>query len=362
MLSNQHVYNDLTKIVADRFLKRDAFTKIEYSPLEINDFSICIGIDVVNGQNQRGVYIKIPKCDLYKKKKTEILPITKDDKKLADEEYRSLCHLSESWDGSEVLVNFVEVIGFIERYNAIVTSKIYANYLLKVFRKSDLLEKFRICAYNDKMHSVMQRLGTALKRFHLKYMKNTKFCADNAINKTIHYCSKIKYFGVNKLYVDSIMNRILKFSGYSETTQTTKTLKGLDIRNLFIDQQEAIFILDPGKMKDDFKEADLARLIVTCKIVYWGSLYLFLRLVPDSSYEDNFFTGYYGSDVLKNNKILRILIVKELVKHWYLAHVALQLKTWPNPLKKMLRIWYIDSFYKRQLEIEIRKLEICHEL
>jgi hypothetical protein len=128
----------------------------------------------------------------------------------------------------------------------------------------------------------------------------------------------------------------------------------LDIRNILEGENGGLFILDPGKIKLDYQEADLARFLVTCKILYWGSLGLLWPMVPDISYEESFIRGYYGKRPMKT-KLLSLLTTKELFKHWYMAYVVLRLKPWPQGLKRIIKKVYIDRFYKNQLSIEANR-------
>jgi len=102
---------------------------------------------------------------------------------------------------------------------------------------------------------------------------------------------------------------------------------------------------------------DLARFIVTCRILYWGSILLFLRITPNPSYEESFLNSYYGNNK-RPLKVLSILIIKEFIKHWRMAHTVLEMKSWPSPIKNFLKKNYIDPFYKSQINTEIPKLGI----
>ncbi len=358
ILQNNHqVYKKLSRFVVEQFLtKSDYQENIEYGPLEINDFSICFGINVQGNSTPEGVYVKIPKADLYKKARREIMPLTDKDLKAAEEEYHSLIHLSKFWKADDIQVRFVEPLGFLNEYNAIVTSRVYADYIFRTFRRWDLMGKLQPGTHQDPMHNMLFRIGTALFRFHQTSIHDNVFRVDETLGTIKHYCAHLDTFKVSRAFLDNIIASVETLRGFKASTHLTKTLKGLDVRNILIDKAGNIFMLDPGRMKDDYKEADLARFLVTCRILYWGSILFFLQISPKRSYEESFLRGYYGSHE-RDEKILGVFIIKDLVKHWYLAHIALQLKQWPIFFKYFLKHTYINPFYKRQIAVEVANLE-----
>lgn len=354
---NEQVYKKLSAMVTDQFItKSNIAGNIKCGHLEINDFSICFGIDLFGDHGPKGFYVKIPKADLYKKEKKEILPLTDDDRRFAEEEYQSLAYLSQCWESHDLNVGFVKPVGFIKDYNAIVTEKVYATDLFKLFRRRDLIRKLNSDNKNDPMYSILFRIGTALSRFHRNVMKEVKFNPNEMVSKVDNYRSLLKTFGIDHNFLNNIIARLLKFEDYMPPTHITHTLKGLDLRNILIGKEKRVFMLDPGKLKNNYREADLARFLVTCRILYWGSMVFFSGICPDSSYEESFLQGYYGGKE-RNNKLLAILIIKELFKHWLMAYEALELKKWPGVMKYMVRKIHIDQFYKRQLASEIAGLE-----
>lgn len=322
------------------------------SPLEVSYFSSGFSLDLVDGFKRRGVFIKIPKADIIRK---TIFPITAEDRKLAEEEYRSLVTLSEFWDSGDIKVNFVKPLKFINNYNAIITERVYAQHLFKFFRKCDLLRKIGLAKNNDPMYDILCRIGKALAKYHQKSFKKKVFIIDETISKINNYCLLLSQFGVEQHILKSIMAGLAETKGYNSASHITKTIKGLDIRNILFDNNYNIYMLDPGKTKQDYNEMDLARFIVTCRILYWGSFLFFHQLSPHDSYENMFLKGYYYNDD-HPGKLLIIFLIKELFKHWVMAYKVLQINKWPMPIKRFLKFTYIDPFYKNQLYRELNKL------
>jgi len=356
---NNEVYKKLCGIVAKQFLSGNGVNgNIRFGELEINNFSICFGAGVNGESGSKGVYVKIPKADLFLKEHRTILPLTDADRKFGEAEYNSLVHISKYWQSDDLSISFVQPIGFLKDYNAIVTRRIFAGDIFKVFRKYDLLRKVHINGRNNLMHDSLFRIGKALARFHNTTLTERIFTTGKTQKKIELYCSQLRSRGINGNFLDNIITGIRRLKDYRFNARITTTLKGLDVRNILIDHSGHVFMLDPGKLKEDYREMDLARFIVTCRILYWGGLFFFLRLCPDYSYEDSFLKGYHGSNE-KVSKILVVLIIKELLKHWCMAYTVLHLKPWPKIVKVLLRYTYIDPFYKRQIQSELATLDRC---
>ena len=345
----------LEYVVNEFFASNNSFEKINSGSLEINYFSICFWVNGVHHSGQIGVYVKIPKIILYKKEDKKILPLSDEDRKLAEDEYHSLVHLSKHWPNDALGVRFIKPLGFVKEYNAIITERFYANHFFKMYRKFDLKKRFN--KKPDITHHVLSRLGTALSRFHQKSKRECRFNIRSTIIKMESCCSKLKAFGVSEKFINTIIFKLRTLKDIEISTHHTNTLKGFDVRQVFIDKEDSVFLLDPGKMKTDYKEMDLARFIATCRILYWGSMLFFLRMCPDKSYEESFVQAYYGGNE-KPDKVLCLLTIKELLKHWRMAYIVIRIKSWPAPIKGILKKTYIDPFYKGQINAELAKLEI----
>jgi aminoglycoside phosphotransferase (APT) family kinase protein len=133
------------------------------------------------------------------------------------------------------------------------------------------------------------------------------------------------------------------------------TLKGIDIRNILIDQDDKVSILDPGRLKLASREADLSRFIMTYRILYWGSR-LFLFIDPDKDAEKAFLKAYYDNSFPASGNVLHFYLIKEQLKHWYTAHESLEMHSYPAVVKRLLAGIYVNPYYIRQLTAELEKI------
>jgi hypothetical protein len=352
---NYQVYESLKWLVADQFLLGDNISqaKITYGPMEINDFSVCFWVNVNCDSGHKGLYVKIPKTSIIERKvaKRTIMPLSDNDRIFAQDEYRSLVHLSKIWKSDDIKVGFVKPLKFFKEYNAIVTGRISAGHIFRLFRKQDVKKKLHINKNNDLVHDALLRIGMALSRFHQRSFMKGVFTSDKAVLKMERYCLELRSFGTDLKFNKWLLNKVRALKGYVTSTQMTQTLKGLDLRNVFINEDGTLFLVDPGRMKEDYQEADLARFMITCRILYWGGMLFFFRVTPHRSYEESFIQGYYGFKK-RSNKLLDILVIKELLKQWRWAYVNIEFKHWPEFLKYILKKTYVDPFYKREIAAE----------
>lgn len=329
---------------------------IECGPLEVNGFSICFWATLMGPAGRKQLYVKVPKVIFHEKEKANFGSFSAEDVKLAEDEYQSLSYLSHHWDGTDIDVRFVTPLGFIKEFNAIITERVMARHLFRQYRKCDLSRRLLGPSRLDPTKEAMSRLGEALARFHKRSRGGVVSDGDTILKKMQSYVLKLRDFGVNAAYLDDIVQRLSGLRDVRLTTQRAVNLKGIDIRQVFIDQNNGLYLLDPGKMKDGFREIDLARFLVTCKILYWGSSAILFRLTPSPDYEESFLSAYRQSNDICEIT-LGILIVKELFKHWIMAHASLERRRWPQAWKVFLTKVYMDRFYQHQISVELAKWE-----
>jgi hypothetical protein len=268
-----------------------------------------------------------------------------------------LVRLSQTWKGDDLGVNFIKPLAFLSRYNAIVTQRAYGREFFGLFRSADLRRRGQEPGTDDQARECLNRLGRALARYHLGCGEEARFEVDGTAKKIQGYLTRLQELQVDRTLVSQVGKALMGLRGRTASTHLTDTIKGLDVRNLLIDSEGRLFLLDPGKFKRDYKEADLARFLVTCRILYWGSLWFFLRLTPHEAYEKSFLQGYRsGAEVAAADWVLTLFTIKELLKHWLMAYYALGLKRWPSPFKAFIQRTYINPFYRKQLRDELRKL------
>jgi hypothetical protein len=324
---------------------------MQCGPLEVNCFSVCFWARVVgrDGQAQQHIYVKIPKLVHYRQERSGILPLTADDRTLGEDEYRSLVYLSKHWDCEDLGVSFVRPLGFVDDYNAVVTERFFGDEFWRRLRTADVNGRD-----SDLVKRSLFRLGTALRRFHDQSDGSTDVEPHKVYSKIRGYAAELREQGANPYFLDSALQRVEDFGSEDTRVAACMNLKGLDIRQVFIADDEKLYLLDPGKMKNGHGAVDLARFLVTCRIVYWGSIGVLFGRTPARQFEASFLDGY-GGGARAPSQVLQLYIIKELFKHWRMAWSALEMRPWSRPVKYLLGRFYINTFYSRLIDAELSR-------
>ena len=329
--------------------------KLNFGPLSINYFSYtfsCVGLSYRG--NELDLYLKIPAEDLRLRSK-DVDSIQEADRQLARNEVQSLIFLNEKWipiDG----VSWVEFIGFSELHNAILTRRIYGVEAIDCLRKWDYLRRIGCIGDADRLNNFMRRLGRGFGKFHSDNSIKKGFSYREIKTKLRLYIGRIDIADRNKRLYISLINMINNIPDKDWVGTAAPTLKGVDIRNIMLDKDKNIFLLDPGRLKLTNLESDLARLIMTYRIIFWGKFIFPLIRCPSYNAEREFLNGYTKSGNLINQNLFHLLLLKEMLKHWDTANKSLQLKQWPKFIKQFLRLIYIDIFYNNQVNGQLKKI------
>ena len=351
--SNEQVQHLLGQHVAKVMLgARDCTYLVKIGPLAINNFSFTFSVDVFTSGGQRNVFVKIPKVDM-RGSMPSILPITFEDRELAQEEESSLKQLGQKWDADDLEVRWVNLYWVMSEYNAIITDRIFADEAFAVFRRFDLRRRIGIRQDGQRLQRSMARLGAALGRFHYANSRPVVFRLAEELPKLEFYCREITATTGNVLPKRVLWK--LKSMGDMEVAGIeVPTLKGIDIRNVLIDKQDRLYLLDPGRIKITHREADVARFVMTYRILYWGSKLLPLVQEPDPKAEAAFLESYYSHGHSSCHQLSSFFLLKEQLKHWHTALHSLQQRPWPSQLKRIVAKVYVNPFYVRQITAQFK--------
>ena len=319
----------------------------DYGSLEINKYSLTFWVKFIKKDKPFFVYFKIPKIVENNKK---LFNFDKSDISLAEGEFNSLKYLNDHWPSTEG-VSFTIPLTFIKKFNLIITERIIGKYLFLELRKP-LINFFQ----KEKLESHLSNLGKSLSIFHTKHNLECNFELKEVTRKFEFYISKLSEYGVNKKDFKLLEKLLNENKNFQDSSFLTFNLKGFDVRQIFVNEK-GLFIIDPGKIKNSYFESDLARFIVTLRIINWGSIskifHLILSVFFKPSYEKNFLESYYGKKVVFDKK-LSFLIIKEILKHWIMAHKSIEQKLIPKFLKKVIRVFYLNIYFKNLLDQEIK--------
>lgn len=353
---NQKQYLKLARLVVEK-ITRKPFEPREsiISPLQINYFSFVFSIQINISDEKVKVFVKIPKEDLRLRRKS-IFPITEGDRFMAQGEAESLRKLENEWKDDELKISWVKLLGEIPEYNALITKAATGMEALDVFRVWDIRRRYGHRSDQRKLICTMGRLGAAFGRFHEISSKPVNFQTSKLISKLIRYCGEIESHSLGTK-LKKVIDQINKYPGHEIKAVEVPTLKGIDIRNILIDGEGKLFILDPGRIKFTCREADLSRFLMTYRILYWGSIKFILGLAPDLNAENKFVDNYYKCSIAPSDKLLRLFFIKEQLKHWHTALESLEMRSFPKILKRLIAKIYVNDYYLRQLFTELKQID-----
>ena len=324
--------------------------------LEVNDFSACFQM-LPTDRRGAGLYVKIPKHDLYLQDTPELFPLTSDDLRMGQGEFESLRCLEEYWgkdmDGA---APFVRAVGYEPDYNAIITKRVVGQDAYPMlFKWASTAAKGNSKAV-ARFVDVLRSIARPLAMFHGHFAEETPIDYDSIIEKMNIIRSKLEAVGIDNRFLKKTMDHLNNIEHIKDPATRTQTLKGLDIRNIHWASTSTPVLLDPGALKSDWAEADLARFLVTLKLLFWGSFRFLGGTAPLPSFEAAFLESYLGVRNAFNPRLLNTLTIKELFKHWRMAYVAGSNKGWPSHIERMVTRWYVDPFYKSQISIQLSAL------
>jgi hypothetical protein len=354
--SNEEIQAKLGEEVAQQYLGLAVGDRsYRLGSLSENYFSFTFSVNVLNASGETsGVFVKIPKADL-RLNESSIFPIKEEDRQLALAEQASLLLLTEQWPKEDLYVRWVKPKGFLKDYNAIVTERVWAGEAFSVFRQWDIRRRLGLRQDATRLRLAMGRLGGALGRFHQTQEQPSVFDIKTELPKLEYYCQKLSKY-TTSYWPTRALDIISSCDWQKIKGVKGPTLKGIDIRNVLIDDQDRITLLDPGKCKTTFCEADLARFVMTYRILYWGSSLLLLLGQPDRQAEVAFIDAYCAKQNLVSRQLLSLYLIKEQLKHWHTAMDSLSHLSWPSIMKKWVARIYINPFYINQISREAKRL------
>ena len=318
-------------------------------PLEINKYSLTFWLNFSGENGLSSVYAKIPAL-IDKKKPNYDYLINDSAKFLAFNEYKSLKFLSKNWT-KKFNVSFIKPVFFIKNKNIIITERAKGKFLFKELRKNAILR-------NKFSKNALSNFGKSLSYFHKLSSEETSFETKFVFRKFYQYTDDLKKFSVSEEKINFIEDFKEKNELYKSSSQRVNNLKGIDVRQILY-RKDKSYVMDPGKMFKGYCETDLARFILTLRIINWGRFISIFKIIfglKNKKNEEVFLNGYFDLNKF-NQKNLSFMITKEILKHWIMAHKSLDEKNIPIFIKSFIKKFYIDLFFFRLFSKETLLLD-----
>ena len=329
-------------------LEKKSF-KINVNPLEFRHWAYVFSIDVISNHKKEGVYIKIPRTN----RSENIIhnEITKDDAKIvAEKEYCDLKNLHELFSSYREDLSVVKPLDFFKDLNAIITEKCFGDDIYNICRKDVLASK--IFRFQPHTTAIFLKCGEWLQHYHRHFFKKDSYenCFPNIYNETSSYINFLQQGSYEHTqHLLGVVKDSIVFEKEIDEILISKNINGFQVRN-FITENGKILFVDPGEIKVGPIYEDVARFIVTTKMIFWGTPLFLLGVKPSRAYIDSFLKGYLQNQEL-NPKLLKIFLIKHFLKQWSEGYIAIQHKRYPTTLKEYLRKIYIDRFFMKEVQL-----------
>ncbi len=322
------------------------------SDFEWHDFSY--GFRLRREDGDESVYVKFPRHDFLFDRDRPLFPRSAQDLREATLEYESLTYLESALRNRPI--RFVKPKLFLEDLGGVVTSLVQGEDALQRLRSLDSASASGDSASRTVMTGWMYELGRSVRAVHESGAGGQTAVGWHENRAKI--VRLLEGLAERGCFGEGQMKRWLDLLPPAPEGRphalATVSLKGLDVRNLMLNQDGRLVFLDPGAIKRAPREADLARFVLTLRILYWGSPKFALGKEICPATEEAFLEGYGREHV--DHEVLAWYMVKEVAKHWRMAHVAVDVKDWLSPFSILVRRLYIDRQYRRKLDHSIRVL------
>lgn len=321
--------------------------KLLASAWRVHDFSSVFRIRLKKNVSEPGYYAKVAKdCVEYQ----GIIPQNQASRDLGSAEYDALIYLNKNFNQPDSSIKFVEPVAYLDEQNCLITNEAMGQDFLIELRTYGVFKYILRKKKRERIERAFSELGMLLKSYSIVANRKNKQLSDTSHlrGKITKHIAGLTSHGV-EVSEHCLQKKIEEVATVPISLNLINGFKGFDVRNLVIDEDGGIKILDAGKLKREFDMDLVARFLVTCDLIYWGSVLFFLKKKCPSGLVSAFLDGY-GTTSDDEKRYLKASLIKEYTKHWHLAHTALSIKKWPKLLSLFFHHFYINPFYKRALE------------
>lgn len=283
---------------------------------------------------------------------TRLLPLLAGTRQLDAGDEGSVAQLVAYWRADDIGVRFarlVELAGCAppDLPEPIAVTSFMATLRRDALRRSGLALRGSDAAALDGL----RRLGAALARYHLDGTAQAEWGGAQQAGRLAELGGQLDKHGWPQTARDRLASALPGIETLGGETVRAATLKGLDVQNVLADGEGRLLLLDPGSLKTGYREADVARFLVSCRLVLWSTPAFPLSARHEAPHAQAFLAGYYGEE--RPTPLLALICAAETLETWRKAYGALAHKPWPGPLKLLLRRRYIEPVFARWLAADL---------
>ena len=250
------------------------------------------------------------------------------DLELAAQEYAALEALAERWPQGETA--YVR-----PRFYHPPSGMLVFDYLegRDLYRRS---LPFRLATRSVPSHFLasLRTLGHALAVYHTRTAAPGQFDFARLIAKIDARAKVLRL----------TLPRWLSADAHREAGSLVPAIKGFELRNTRI-AQDRIWLFDPGRLRPEPPEADLARFLLSLWICGWGTP--FFPFALDARPLVHAFTEGYIEQHIVDERALRVFLLREILWNWREGREALADKGLLRPVSALLTQFYVEFPFRR---------------
>ncbi len=323
-------------------------TTFKRRPIEIRDWSFIFSVDVIDNHihKLKTIFTKIPKTNRNAQSLSEIVN-DEEAKKQTYREYITLKKLNASHSNASTL-KVIRPLDCFDDLGALILEGFSERNLyvqIRANRKKSQTEQFQ---------DILFRCGRWLAKVHKtrKMENNNKPIKERFLQSLRHYqypiCQTPKLYQRIHVIADKYVNR------HENKFHFSKVIDGFEIRNILIGDREA-GVMDLREKKG-FLHDDIARFIISIKIVYWGTFWFILKRQPDPFYIKAFLKGY-RSVLDLSDSFMQLFLLKEMLHQYSNAYSSLSDKQFSTYIQKVVEKIYVDRFYQYEIKKILTQME-----
>jgi hypothetical protein len=126
------------------------------------------------------------------------------------------------------------------------------------------------------------------------------------------------------------------------------------VRNVIVDGDGTVRIVDPGNLSCSSGLEDVAHFCASLCMLYWGGPLLWSGIPLAWSYRRSFLQGWANGNAEIEPSILAWFETREWFRQWMEAYRVLARKPYPRLLCDFMRFAYVDAFFLNRVEHNVR--------
>jgi hypothetical protein len=263
---------------------------------------------------------------------------TPDDIRVARQEYDSLLELGKTWVGKAS--SYTQPIFFDSEVGGFVLNEIVGTDLVNGADKDAA--------------QALTCLGADLAAYHASSIQSRDIDAPQVLEKTLLLKTELET-RAGARFPESFQNAVSLAAGRSAgSAALVRAIKGFEIRNARVATSGHIWLFDPGKLKMEPAEADIARFVTSCRMVRWNRVDFIWRTGSEEA--ERAFVNSYQMRRPINHMLLAFLTTREILKNWLAGIRAAELKALPRWLEKGVQVLYVNRGFGQVMDRHLRSL------